>query len=238
MTIEYLPTLAKGAHSKYDGHACVMEYVSVLAGEEFTDAPACTHPWIAGVARVLNDGAYDHDRGLLIPLIPRLLEATPSVDARERARVNRELAKWIKSDKDLFPSIFLSMLPEAATGALAQQQVMQYRTASAQIGYLTRLLDEYDRIVGKTKAPALEPARLTKAVMEVEGLPKPPQDDYTPGGFKVGVKKIVAKIDWNKFAFGASGVTAAQPVSAINGKVETEVAYDTVRYMTKKDVTV
>ncbi|HWU22742.1 MAG TPA: hypothetical protein VN088_14500 [Nocardioides sp.] len=37
-----LPTLSRGSHLVDEGRACVMEYVSVLAGERWSDRPACT----------------------------------------------------------------------------------------------------------------------------------------------------------------------------------------------------
>jgi len=41
---DFLPVLSHGSHTSPKEGACVMEYVSVLAGEPWTDRPACTHP--------------------------------------------------------------------------------------------------------------------------------------------------------------------------------------------------
>jgi hypothetical protein len=50
-----------------------MEYVSLLAGEMWTDEPKCTHPVLTDVARHVNDLLGDDQRQELLPLIPRLI---------------------------------------------------------------------------------------------------------------------------------------------------------------------
>ena len=50
-TPDFLPTLSSGSHDAEQGEACVMEYVSMLAGEEWSDRPECTHPLLAHEAR-------------------------------------------------------------------------------------------------------------------------------------------------------------------------------------------
>jgi len=77
-----LPTLSAGAHRPDDGKACVMEYVSLLAGEEWSDTPACTYRPLAKAAQVVNDSLSDPDRHLLVPLIGRLFGTTLPVDDR------------------------------------------------------------------------------------------------------------------------------------------------------------
>jgi hypothetical protein len=50
-----------------------MEYASLLAGEQWTDAPACTHPVLAALARGVNDVTSDAARQQLVPLVPRVV---------------------------------------------------------------------------------------------------------------------------------------------------------------------
>lgn len=69
---DYLPALASGQHDAGSGQACVMEYVSVLAGEEWSDHPKCTDPVLAAAARSVNDWMTDEGRHLIVPLIGRL----------------------------------------------------------------------------------------------------------------------------------------------------------------------
>jgi hypothetical protein len=54
-----LPLLETGAHRRPRDGACLMEYVSVLAGARFSDEPACTHPALAELARLVNDHMTD-----------------------------------------------------------------------------------------------------------------------------------------------------------------------------------
>jgi hypothetical protein len=77
-----LPTLSAGAHRPDEGKACLMEYVSLLAGEEWSDTPACTYRPLAKAAQVVNDSLSDPDRHLLVPLIGRLFGTTLPVDDR------------------------------------------------------------------------------------------------------------------------------------------------------------
>lgn len=52
---EGMPWLAAGHHRRPETGACIMEYVSLLAGERFSDHPRCVHPMLAGLARRIND---------------------------------------------------------------------------------------------------------------------------------------------------------------------------------------
>lgn len=76
--------LARGSHAPDTGLACVMEYVSILAGEPWSDNPDCTHDTLARLARFANDYLSDADREeLLRPLAWRLVaagESSPALD--------------------------------------------------------------------------------------------------------------------------------------------------------------
>jgi hypothetical protein len=80
MTTNGLPVLSSGAHLAPEDGACLMEYVSVVAGERFTDAPRCTDPMLALLARLVNDATSDGGRGRLGSLAPALA-AAPRTDA-------------------------------------------------------------------------------------------------------------------------------------------------------------
>jgi hypothetical protein len=53
-----------------------MELTAFLAGEPHTDRPACTHPVLAAVARVVNDASSDPGRSALARLAPQLIGTT------------------------------------------------------------------------------------------------------------------------------------------------------------------
>jgi hypothetical protein len=89
-TPDFLPTLSAGSHDAEHGEACVMEYVSLLAGEEWSDRPDCTHPLLAHEARTTNDLLRDSDRSRLVPLIGRLFGTTDdSPELRARLRITQ-----------------------------------------------------------------------------------------------------------------------------------------------------
>ena len=62
-----------------------MELASYLAGERWSDHPACTHPLLAALARDVNDYTSDAARGQLAGLIPSVIRLTGDdlhIDAR------------------------------------------------------------------------------------------------------------------------------------------------------------
>jgi hypothetical protein len=73
-----MPVLSKGRHRRPRRGACLMEYVSVLAGERFSDAPACTDPVLTVVARCVNDYSGDLRRQRLALLASDLTCAGPA----------------------------------------------------------------------------------------------------------------------------------------------------------------
>jgi hypothetical protein len=60
-----------------------MEATAVLAGEPHSDRPACVHPVLATLARVVNDAVADEVRATLLPLSVRLI-GTASLPADRR----------------------------------------------------------------------------------------------------------------------------------------------------------
>ncbi len=82
---DLLPVLSRGKHRSPRKGACFMELASYLAGERWSDRPACTHPLLAEVARNVNDRTSDDERPHLAPLIPTVIGLAtddPRADAR------------------------------------------------------------------------------------------------------------------------------------------------------------
>lgn len=73
---DLLPVLGPGAHRRPRDGACFMEWVSVLAGEPWSDHPRCTHPLLAHLARMVNDVVADPARQRLVPLLPEVIGLT------------------------------------------------------------------------------------------------------------------------------------------------------------------
>jgi hypothetical protein len=74
--VEYLPMLSRGKHRRPRKGACFMEFASYLAGERWSDHPACTHPLLASLARQVNDHVSDESRQSLVELIPDVIGLT------------------------------------------------------------------------------------------------------------------------------------------------------------------
>lgn len=146
-----LPTLAIGCHDVGEGRACVMEYVSILAGEGFSDHPTCTHPHLAEVAREINDGLDDKNRHLLVPLIGRLFGTSETNDEIDAALCD---ALPIVEGCNCFTckmAIQIAIDPEAED----------------MVELLSHLIDVYDEASGRTghrKLSAKELLELAKAV--------------------------------------------------------------------------
>jgi hypothetical protein len=82
---ELIPVLSPGKHRNPRRGACFMELASYLAGERWSDHPACTHPLLAALARDVNDYTSDAARGRLVRLIPSVIGLTGDdlhIDAR------------------------------------------------------------------------------------------------------------------------------------------------------------
>lgn len=81
-----MPLLSRGKHRSPRSGACFMEMASMLAGQRWSDHPACTHPLLAALARYVNDYTSDEGRQRLAPLIPSVIGLT-SDDLRVDARI-------------------------------------------------------------------------------------------------------------------------------------------------------
>jgi hypothetical protein len=82
---DLFPILSPGKHRNPRTGACFMELASLLAGERWSDHPACTHPLLAAVARHVNDHTSDAGRQRLAELIPSVIGLTGEdlhIDAR------------------------------------------------------------------------------------------------------------------------------------------------------------
>lgn len=80
---DLVPVLSRGKHRNPRKGACFMEMASYLAGERWSDHPACTHPLLAALARHVNDYTTDAGRGGLVELVPSVIGLTsddPRVD--------------------------------------------------------------------------------------------------------------------------------------------------------------
>lgn len=179
MTTQNLITLfSSGSHAPGDGAACVMEFVSLLAGEKWSDSPACTHRLLASVARKVNDRMSNKNRHLMIPLIGRLVGTAVTGTLEEQKLLNVGLAVF--SAKSVLHLVNPKRQAKAAAaiasaeawiaepcertrkGAAAYAAYAAYAAAAyaaaydkAMVDALSALIDEYDRLTGRTEVRIL-----------------------------------------------------------------------------------
>ena len=65
--------LGAGRHRDPAEGRCLLELVSTLAGERWSDHPRCVHPVLGSIARRINDACSDAARDELIPLAAALI---------------------------------------------------------------------------------------------------------------------------------------------------------------------
>jgi len=138
-----LPTLSAGKHEQGAGQACVMEYVSILAGESFSDHPSCTDPVLAAAARSVNDWMTDGGRQMLVPLIGRLFGTAE----RGSDEVGIALAEFIND--------YVHAEIEDTSDKSTDQRL---------VDYLTAILDKFDALTNFT---AVETTKLTDSQFAV-----------------------------------------------------------------------
>jgi hypothetical protein len=94
-----------------------MEFASFLAGEKWSDHPACTHPGLAQMARAVNDMSSNEGRGRLSTLIPSVIGLT-SDDPR------LELVLAITAVTAALPDAPLDRQHALAVGGLVCQEAL------------------------------------------------------------------------------------------------------------------
>jgi hypothetical protein len=67
------PRLEFGSHDSPDDGVCIVELASMLAGEPFSDRPACVCPVVAAYLRGWNDRLGHRDRQRLVPYAERVV---------------------------------------------------------------------------------------------------------------------------------------------------------------------
>lgn len=104
--------LAAGGHQNPKDGYCALELASILAGQPFSDSPACVSPVLRLFVIGLNDRLSDEERQKLVPYIPRLLGTIDKEPGRpvDKAR-NTLITGWLLHD------ILPALLTEVAEGA-------------------------------------------------------------------------------------------------------------------------
>lgn len=180
-----LPTLSAGSHREGEGKACVMELVSVIAGESWSDKPMCVHPMLRAASIVVNDMLDDEHRNLMVPVMLRLFGTNKHSRPARRAMCEHLMAQVTGSptianpDEDL-PVIAFRQRYGRRTNVQVMGQPCSCSTCMASVYHLDsgdlsrlgrsqdavqwlhRLVDVYDVATGRTaKARTITPEEVT-----------------------------------------------------------------------------
>jgi hypothetical protein len=147
---DFMPVLKAGKHTNPSQGACIMEYISVLAGERFTDRPLCVHPQLAHMARTVNDymGDDDQARQLLLPLVHRLMGTGGHLPPHQAMVVDRALSE-IEYDP-------------------LWSYAIRGRSPHEKVKWLVKAIDAYDRITGRQCPDPISEDRLREATQKLK----------------------------------------------------------------------
>ncbi|MPZ88266.1 MAG: hypothetical protein GEU81_09365 [Nitriliruptorales bacterium] len=152
---QQLPILSRGKHRSPRKGACFMELASYLAGERWSDHPACTHPLLAALARSVNDCTSDAGRPRLAVLVPSVIGLTSDdlhVDARIALRCARTALPVVAAERQRVMAVailaserVLAALDQRPPGSLEEVS----RLALEQVPHAARWARRFTREVRK-----------------------------------------------------------------------------------------
>jgi hypothetical protein len=123
--------LSKGKHTSKEHGACVMELVSMLGGEPFSDHPASVSPVIGSLLRAYNDSIDDVRRQDLYAYAARVVDSRGSAELEQR-RVEHVTAWMSKPDSRRFrlrlPARLRAVSPKPPLDVLGASAVRSLRS--------------------------------------------------------------------------------------------------------------
>ena len=153
---ELVPVLSRGKHRNPRRGACFMELASYLAGERWSDHPACTHPLLAALARDVNDYTSDTARGRLAGLIPSVIGLTGDdlhIDARIALRCARRALPVVAAGRQQVLAVSV-LVCERVLGGLdgrpAGWLTVPSRTALASVPHAAQWAHDFTRDIALT----------------------------------------------------------------------------------------
>ena len=138
-----------------------MEFASYLAGERWSDHPACTHRTLAHLARMVNDRTSDAARARLTPLIPTVIGLTsddPLLDVLLATRAAAAALPIVAEERQRSQAVGLRVAGEILAhheGSLVEElretAEAALRTAPAADDWAARFIAE----VGPVRRPSM-----------------------------------------------------------------------------------
>ncbi len=121
-----------------------MEYASYLAGEKWSDHPACTHPLLGELARQVNDFISDEARQALVELVPNIIGLTGAdvrIDLRIALRAARTALPIVAEERQQIMATAVLTCErlradlEGCPGAPLSQETFRRQTAPTIVRY-------------------------------------------------------------------------------------------------------
>jgi hypothetical protein len=171
-----LPMLSRGKHRSPRKGACFMEFASLLAGERWSDHPACTHPLLAAAARHVNDHTSDAGRPRLARLIPSVIGLTgddPHIDARIALRCATMALPVVAAERQRVMAVSVLASERVLAdldGRPARELEEQSRAALARVPHAARWADNFTSGVAISARRFRRHAAPTVVCDAVEGI--------------------------------------------------------------------
>jgi hypothetical protein len=153
---DLVPQLSRGKHRNPRKGACFMEMASYLAGERWSDQPACTHPLLANLARLVNDYTSDAGRGNLVEMVPSVVglkSDDPHVDVRIVLRAATTALPVVAAERQRVLAVGV-LAAERARAELDGRPTVeledQSRRALEQVPHATQWARRFTREMGAT----------------------------------------------------------------------------------------
>ncbi len=177
---DLVPVLSRGKHRNPRKGACFMELASYLAGERWSDHPACTHPLLAGLARLVNDYTSDEARPRLARHIPSVIGLTSDdrrIDALIALRCATVALPVVAAERQrvLAVSILaaeraLAELDRGSDGGLDEAYKMHSRQALAQVPHAAQWAERFAARLRHATTPFLRYGAPSAVRHAVEGI--------------------------------------------------------------------
>lgn len=112
---DFIPVLSHGGHGDPKNGACVMEMVSFITGEKWTDHPRSVHAALAEIARNTNDFVSDDNRNVIANLIPRFIGTDKIKDKKQYQNL---IEVKLKAHPELTPFLNNGSMPASILSAI------------------------------------------------------------------------------------------------------------------------
>jgi hypothetical protein len=165
----------KAPRGKVAPAGCVVDIAAWVAGEAWSDHPACVSPAIGAFCRSWNDALNDTDRQMLLPYAERIVGTADGPEVEERRAwlatdwlVRTFTSKWLRLAKLDEHAAAIEALPALTSTELANAALPIIRAARDAAGAAARAARDAARDAAWAAAWAAAGAALAPTVKELQ----------------------------------------------------------------------